>query len=189
MYHFEYHKKDWLSQLQVKSKYPWLFWQWLSEESILARFFLLEYFHQEFGYTWKMYTNNCQPQPIRIWDTFLYWSISHSENYIAFIIWNTKVAIDIAEVYPRSIELLDIHLDNEYYSLRRWKTWEAFFILWTAKEVIIKLANIKLDNMSDIQLKEMIDDSIIMTYDHFLYNIKILEHNEIIIAYGSSLAI
>ena len=59
----------------------------------------------------------------------------------------------------------------------------------TKKEVIIKLANIKLDNMSDIQLKEMIDDSIIMTYNHFLYNIKILEHNEIILAYGSSLDI
>lgn len=188
MHHFGYQKKGkfWLLQDKIESQYPWLLLQWLSEESIQARYFLLEYLHQKFQYTWSIHTSNHRPEPIKIGDHLLYWSISHSENYIAFIVWTTEVAIDITEVRPRSTALLDIHSNNEYLSLGRGKTWGAFFILWTAKEVVIKLENITLDTMPDIQLREITPDGMTMMYDRHLYTIRICEHEDIILAYGSS---
>jgi phosphopantetheinyl transferase len=80
-----------------------------------------------------------RPLPITIdgGQSLIYWSVSHSEDYVAYIVGTTRVGIDIALFRERSESLLDVHKDEEYAILGE-KNWNHFYKLWTAKEAIIK---------------------------------------------------
>lgn len=68
----------------------------------------------------------------------MHWSISHSENYVAFIVSERPTGIDIAEHEERDSSLLESHPMSDYDILGG-KNWNNFYILWTAKESVIKL--------------------------------------------------
>ncbi len=81
--------------------------------------------------------------------TLLYWSVSHSSNYVSFILSDEPTGIDIAEYEERDVSLFDMHSDSEY-DLLGGKSWINFYILWTAKESIIKCIGWQLDDMKYI---------------------------------------
>ncbi len=159
MYHFEYHQKSPYTLRNAHIEYDFLFHEWLSDESIEARYHLLEYLSREYNYRGVLEKEVWgKPIPVAMGGKKIYWSLSHSENFIAFIISETPTGIDIAEYRERDISLLDTQSDEEYDIL--WgKDWEHFYILWTAKESLIKFIGNTLDDMEDISLLEKISDS------------------------------
>jgi len=91
-------------------------------------------------------------------------SISHKKGLVFIWTNNTKIWVDIELMKIRWTELLHKFNNNEYNILEKkdnqrveplcWQTykWDLFYILWTAKESIIKFDNLKLDNIQDILL-------------------------------------
>jgi hypothetical protein len=186
MIYFEYHKKLKLILDQAKEKYPFLFDQWLTEESTEVRFYLYEYLFREFRYLWKL-AKDAQGKPIPIdidWKPY-YWSISHSYHYVSFIVSDNPTGIDIAECHERDISLLDIHHACEY-DLFWEKNWKNFYILWTAKEAIIKLTWWKLDHLEDIHLSRIEENwTSLFEFSWQVHTIKTIIDNSVIISYIS----
>jgi phosphopantetheinyl transferase len=167
----------------AREKYSWLFDLSLSDESIEARYWLLEYLRQEYDYLWKLEKDEKgRPIPI-ITPVELYWSISHSENHIAYIVSGTPVGIDIAEIRERDISILLTHTESEY-ALFGGRDWTQFYILWSAKEAIIKSYGWSLDDMGEIHLQWIYKDN---TYNFEfkgeMYRIKIVLQDNRVIAY------
>ncbi len=188
MHHFEYHPKSPQILQIAKDKYPYLTQEWLSDESIEARYHLLEFLAREYGYHGVLEKDyNGRPIPIIIhnleFTIILYWSISHSENYGAFIISDTQAGIDIAEIRERNSSLFSTHSDQEYILL--WgKNWNNFYILWTAKEAIIKSIGGELDDMRDIWLIYSQGENISeFAMESKKYRIQSIIHDQYIISY------
>lgn len=144
---------------KAQEKYPWLFLESLSDESREVRFLLLEFLEERYGYRGNLEKSlNGKPIPIitSIWQV-LYWSISHSDNFLAYSLSDTPTGIDIAEFQERDISLLDTHSKSEYQIL--WGVnWNNFYLLWTAKEAIIKAYWNSLDQMNSIMLRDVFWD-------------------------------
>lgn len=81
----------------------------------------------------------------------IYWSISHSKEYIAYSVSDYRTGIDIAEYEERDLSLLDTHREIEYKLLGA-KNWKNFYLLWTAKEALIKAHGDLLDDIPEMQL-------------------------------------
>lgn len=157
MHYFEYYRKSPDTLEEAKMKYPWLFSEWLSDESIETRYHLLEHLYREYRWQWKLEKDKYgMPIPILYSDIDhqkLYWCLSHSLHFTAFIISDSPTGIDIAEYEERDESLFGVHSDIEY-SLLSGKKWKNFYILWTAKEAIIKIKWGKLDDMKNICLQK-----------------------------------
>ncbi len=80
-----------------------------------------------------------------------FFSISHKENLVFIGIHNKKIWIDIEIIKKRDNSLLNTVSKNEF-SLLWWKNWENFFYIWTAKESIIKLKWLILDDINSITI-------------------------------------
>ena len=154
MLHFEYHQKSESILFQAKERYHLLLRAWLSDESVEARYYLLEYLQKHHGYRGILQNDiTGKPVPLDIigHGNLLYWSISHSHNYIAYSVSDTPTGIDIAEYNERNTSVLSAHQDDEYFLLWE-KNWNNFYILWTSKEALIKAWGNTLDDIEDIQL-------------------------------------
>ena len=115
--------------------------------------------------------------------THFYWSVSHSSNYVSFIISDEPTGIDIAENEERDISLLDMHSDSEYDLLGA-KSWINFYILWTAKESIIKCIGWQLDDMKNIVCIPKQSDMIsLFAFREKTYRIQTLKTGSVIISY------
>ena len=175
----------------------------LSDESIEVRYRLLEYLSQEFWFS-SILTQDTHARPIPIsitqsreWSSRisrflslqewqkqrkLYWSLSHSENYLAFIISDREVGIDIAEYGERDDSLLALHKEEEY-ALLGGRNWHNFYLLWTAKEAIIKSIWWILDDMNDISIQSIFWESYEFAKDLKTYTITSLSFENIFLSY------
>ncbi len=97
-----------------------------------------------------------------------YSSISHKDNLVFIWVSDEKIAVDI-EVYKKRDEiLLDRFLDNEYDVLW-WKTWDNFYVLWTAKESIVKILWLLLDEIENIKLENVSNTNLVIDKISFIY--------------------
>jgi len=80
-----------------------------------------------------------------------YWSISHKKWLVFIWISKNKLWVDIEKYKERDISLL-IQFDDSEYEILWWKNWNNFYILWTAKESIIKYNLCKLDDIKNMNL-------------------------------------
>lgn len=153
MHHYEYARKSQDIQKKALKKYAWLFWWWLTSESIEARYLLLEFLTKRYAYTGRLEKDELsKPIPLIVEGKKLYWSLSHTKKYVWFVVDSTPTGIDIVEIEERDRALLDTHRQGEYAFL--WmKNWENFCILWSAKEAIIKANWATLESMKEIVLR------------------------------------
>ena len=77
-------------------------------------------------------------------------SISHKKDLVFIWTSDNKIGVDIEILKERDINLLDSF--DEEYNMLWWKNWHNFYILWTAKESIIKYNLWRLDDISEIKL-------------------------------------
>jgi len=80
-------------------------------------------------------------------------SISHKKDLVFIWTNNSKIWVDIEILKKRDENILENILEKEYKKLWE-KNWKNFYILWTAKEAIIKFENLNLDNMEEIILEK-----------------------------------
>jgi phosphopantetheinyl transferase len=200
MLHYATYPKSPYVLQKIQEKYPFLMDSWLSYESQEVRYYLLQYLYSEYGYQWNLEKDKYgKPIPIRmpfsvVFETsqkeskneeenLLYWSISHSQNHLAYIVSDIPTGIDIAEYEERDNSLLDIHSQSDYDQLSG-KSWINFYTFWTAKECIIKLNGWQLDDMRLIQFISKESESIlIFAFRQETYRIQILLTDELFIAH------
>lgn len=124
-----------------------------------------------------------KPLPIQHNWSFLYWSLSHSANYVAFIVSESPTGIDLVENQERDISIQNIHSPYEYDILGG-KNWDNFYILWSAKESIVKLIGWWVDDMKDMHLKEVSTENIShFTFGEETYRIQTIQIDPIIISH------
>jgi phosphopantetheinyl transferase len=183
MHHYAYHKRSWDILTLARKSYPWLLESLFSVESIEVRYWLLEYLNREYSYYGRLEKNNeGQPIPI-LTPEKVYWSLSHSDNFVAYIIASYPVGIDIVDVVIRDPSLLESHSEAEYLLLGG-KDWYNFYILWSAKETIIKLCGWALDDMCDIHLREISGESeYIFEFSWEIHKINIIKEINHILSY------
>lgn len=107
-----------------------------------------------------------------------FWSISHKRQFAAAVVADAPIGIDIEHVVERPRRLHDaLALKNEW-DLMPDESWESFFMLWTAKEAVLKATGTGIADLLRCQLKSL-DDSRRMTLsykdrswqtEHFFHN-------------------
>jgi len=131
---------------ELKKQKPWTY-----NESLVARYLI-------------------KNSPLLIKERVRGWSsISHKKNLVFVWISKEKIWVDVEILKKRDENLLE-KFKKEEYGILDWKNcrdtpcgypcyspknWENFYILWTAKEAIIKYENLKLDNIEEIILENV----------------------------------
>jgi len=139
----KYFSKDYIQNLKNKSN---------PKISLVSRYQIYTMIYQKF-WTKNFYpTTNLEGIPI--FNNSLYWSISHTHDYIFVWISDSPLWIDLETYKERSIELLDTITPNERKIMWE-KNFENFYYIWTAKESIIKYNLIKLDNIWEITISSI----------------------------------
>jgi len=109
-----------------------------------------------------------------------YSCISHKNNLVFIGVSDIKVGVDIEKYKNRDESVLGI-FSNMEYDLIWLKELNNFYLLWTAKESIIKLLDITLDDMKNIEAvniskKNQKISDIIFNYESlFKYKDKIIK--------------
>lgn len=181
--HYEYYKKS-REFLEKKWEKYAHFFEEMADESREVRYHLLDFLYAEFGYVWPLLKDKLgRPIPIttEAW-RMLHWSLSHSENYTAFIVSDSTTGIDIAEIRERDNSLLELHALWEYVLLW-WKNWKNFYFLWTAKESIIKSNSCTIDDIKNISLQSILSEWMYkFVFQGQEYTIKSLQEDWVIIS-------
>ncbi len=130
-----------------------------SKESIVSRFLISKEIEKK--YKIKKYLPKIDFYWIPLFDNGIFWSVSHKDNLVFVWMNSEKIWVDIEIFKERDLSVLEQFRQQEY-NLLWWKNWTNFYILWTAKESIIKYNLWKLDDIINIKLiKEKDIDKVI----------------------------
>ncbi len=77
-----------------------------------------------------------------------YWSLSHKPSGCAAVVGQGRMGIDIEEIRTRGQGVMDYAVTKEEWALLGEQSWQNFFILWTAKEAVLKAEGIGLAGLS-----------------------------------------
>ena len=107
-----------------------------------------------------------------------YWSVSHKREWAVVVIADRPVGIDIEKIAPRRDKLVfDELADEQEWSLMPDRSWESFFMLWTAKEATLKangvgigkFATCRLERVSDERNMELFFDDNAWRVEHYCH--------------------
>jgi len=102
-----------------------------------------------------------------------YWSVSHKPNYVAAVISNDKIGIDIEEMKPRSESLFHYVASSEEWELSEEKSWDTLYRYWTAKEATLKAVGIGIGGLKTCRIISVPDEShIILDYQSHLFKVE-----------------
>ena len=96
-------------------------------------------------------------------------SISHKEEVVFIWTDSKKLGVDLEIYKERDESILDSFSKLEYKKVL-WKSWDSFYLLWTAKESIIKLLGLSLDDMNKITLQSFQKNDRIISEIKFSYD-------------------
>lgn len=153
----KYFPDDYIQSLKQKHTF---------NESIIWRYYISKLVKESY------WIDNFYPKVDNNWVPILdqiNWSISH-KDWVCFVwVYKDKIWVDIEVVKERDISMFNYFSEKEW-EIVWWKSWEHFYILWTAKESIIKYNLWKLDNITNIilisfKIKNKIIDKIVFDYE------------------------
>jgi len=87
-----------------------------------------------------------------------YWSLSHKSKYVAAVVSNGKVGIDIEEIKPRPESLFSYVASDDEWRLKD-RSWDTFFCYWTAKEAILKAIGIGISGLKTCRIISVPDEN------------------------------
>jgi 4'-phosphopantetheinyl transferase len=117
------------------------------------------------------------PQNRRFCGVYYYWSVSHKPKYVAAVISNDKIGIDIEEIKPRSESLFSYVATSEEWELSQEKSWDALFRYWTAKEATLKAIGIGISGLKTCRIISVPDEGhIILRYQNRLFEVEQLRY-------------
>ncbi len=120
-----------------------------SKESIVSRFIISKKIEKIFNI--NNYLLKFDENWIPLFDNGIFWSISHKDNLVFVWVHNELIWIDLEIYKERDLSVLD-QFEIEEYNILWWKNWDNFYILWTAKESVIKFNLLNLNDLSKIKL-------------------------------------
>lgn len=148
---YNYFPKEYIQKLEEMGK---------GRESRVARYFLSQIAEK---YFWKQ---DFLPEIDTYWKPIftegLYWSISHSWNLIFVWISEKKIALDCEIVVPREETLFETETTSFFEKYE--KTWQNFYILWTAKETFIKYLHADFSLIDKIWFVDWKEGDIFLSY-------------------------
>ena len=94
--------------------------------------------------------------PCPVWGN--YWSLSHKSKYVAAVVSQNKVGIDIEEMKPRTESLFAHVASDEEWELKE-KSWDTLFRYWTAKEATLKVIGIGISGLKTCRIISVPDEN------------------------------
>ena len=90
----------------------------------------------------------------------VYWSLTHKPRYVAGVVAQSRIGIDIEPLQPRNNrKLLQKVADTDEWKLAGEESWENFFRFWTAKEAVLKAGGVGLVGLSQCRIITIVDDT------------------------------
>jgi len=118
--------------------------------------------------------------PCPVWGN--YWSLAHKPKYVAAVVSNNKVGIDIEEIKPRNESLISHVGSDEEWELQE-KSWETFFRYWTAKEAALKFIGIGISGLKTCRIISVPDENhIALDYRGQVFLVEQLRHKNHIVS-------
>jgi len=87
-----------------------------------------------------------------------FWSLSHKPEYVAGVISDARIGIDIEPIRPVQSSLVNRILDKDEQQVTGMVSDELFYRCWTGKEVVLKATGVGLKGLSQCKLHQVIDD-------------------------------
>jgi len=87
----------------------------------------------------------------------IFWSLSHKPEYVAGVISDARIGIDIEPIRPVQSSLINRILDNDEQQVTGMVSDELFYRCWTGKEVVLKATGAGLKGLSHCKLHRIID--------------------------------
>ena len=112
-----------------------------------------------------------------------YWSVSHKPKYVAAVISNDRIGIDIEEIRPRSESLFDYVAGGGEWELGQEKSWGTLFRYWTAKEAVLKAVGVGISGFKTCRIVSVPDaNHIILNYQDRLFETEQLRYQDHIVS-------
>ncbi len=87
-----------------------------------------------------------------------FWSVSHKQQWAAAVIADLPVGIDIEHVTARPRELHDRLAEPAEWSMLGDRSWASFYLLWTAKEAVLKAVGVGIAGFMQCRLLDVPGD-------------------------------
>ncbi len=97
------------------------------------------------------------PQP----SNGLYWSISHKPDYVAGVVADAPIGLDLERIRPVHAGLKDRIADADEWELYSGDTPISFFRTWTAKEAVLKAVGKGLSGLSSCRLQRVLSHTLV----------------------------
>ena len=102
-----------------------------------------------------------------------FWSLAHKTEYVAGVVADFPIGLDIEKIRPCAPGLYRIAADETEWKLAETADDPLFFRFWTAKEAVLKSAGIGLRALSRCRVIEIVDDQhLILSYNHQAYDVE-----------------
>lgn len=112
----------------------------------------------------------------------IYWSLSHKPKYVAAVVSNDKIGIDIEEMKPRAESLFARVAGAEEWALEE-RSWDTLFRYWTAKEAVLKVIGIGIAGLRKCRITSVPDTNhISLDYRGQLFLVEQLRHSNHIVS-------
>lgn len=96
----------------------------------------------------------------------VFWSLSHKPEYVAGVISNHPVGIDIEEIRPVQTSLINRIMNSDEQQVTGMVSDEMFFRCWTAKESVLKAVGAGLKGLSQCRIHHIIDKTTLVVSCH-----------------------
>lgn len=95
-----------------------------------------------------------------------YWSLSHKPGYVAGVVANMPIGIDIEKIKPVRPLLFDKVMDENERKLMETISYELFYRVWTAKETVLKAVGVGLKGLSHCKIIDIINKTFLKVSYH-----------------------
>jgi 4'-phosphopantetheinyl transferase len=112
-----------------------------------------------------------------------YWSISHKPRYVAAVVSQKKIGIDIEEIKPRSESIFSLVAGDKEWELSPDRSWDTFFRYWTAKEAVLKAVGVGIGGLKACKILSIPDGNhIVMNYRGHPFTVEQLKYGNHIVS-------
>ena len=101
-----------------------------------------------------------------------HWSVSHKPKYVAAIVGQGRMGIDIEEIRPRKENIFGYVAGSEEWRLFGGESWDSLSRCWTAKEAVLKSTGAGLAGLKSCRVADVQDDAdISLSFEGRLYKV------------------
>ena len=112
-----------------------------------------------------------------------YWSVSHKPKYVAAVVSDDRIGIDIEEIRSRPDSVFEYVAGDEEWELIGGKSLDAFFRYWTAKEAVVKALGVGLRGLRKCRVASVPDEAhIVLDCQDRLWRVEQLIYDNHVVA-------